>query len=707
MTESLFTQYKKVNIEYPYGEGYADSGFAHEGVTAFDSSDKSNEDEYYAFNDSAELDTSVVYRLDEIQVKVLNSFASERNGKMAIDFLIRVPKELISPSWRMTLSPKLIDRDTIMPLDEIILHGSKFRAFQKQGYAAYDEFINSIVELDDYIDAFLDEGLYHKDLRKIQSFGLKLYYQEWHRRQMYQKWRIRYNKRHIHFNLKKDANRARLARDYNRKASFKRAGLRLQGRDTTGVNLYYSHKFHYWANLLPKYWLHREPNIRSFPAKYRDIYLAGDTLKPISSYPMTEKDSLDLRKDRLDSRKIAENEMKSDMMDIKFKELVPFPYRKDVKVDTLFYPEHDFFYLYRHNYPITPGVKKVRIYLKSRVDAIDMSDYTLPDSDTLTYVLAGLEQLIDTSLVYRKNRIYRSVQHKLAVYFKFPVNRHEFGIDFADNRAQLDTLLTAYYRFANDKDLKIDRVTMMAAASPEGSYESNYRLSERRSKAVKNYLAKNYSGSIDVERLFQSKSLGEDWNMLVKLLRNADHITSRDEILQMALTVTNKNADAVENEIRRKYPKSYKQMREELYPPIRRVDILFDMHRPNMLVKDSVQIEYLPDYAEGLRLIKEHDFVSAIEILKKYGDYNTALCLAALGQPENAYHLLRQLEPTGNVHYLSAIVLYQMGRKTHAANNLLQACALDPNIVFRIPKDAEAKALVREFDLQSKIEELL
>lgn len=703
MTESLYMQYKRVNIEYPFNED-PEGNVLSEVVSYTHVEDTAGTGE--ELSDSTRLDTNKVYRLDEVKIQTRSRFASERNGHVALDFLIRVPKELLCENWRMTLTPDLLLEDTVVSLPDVVLSGTAFRDFQERGYAAYSAYENSIVSPDAYNEAFLDRDGIARDIRVRQEYFLNLYREEWEHRASYRKWRSLLEERSRHFNLRKETNRTNLYHKYMREGELQKIRYRVAGADTTGLSRVYAHKFEKRANLFPQYRIHRELNRKSVPAKYRLLHANYGRWGTLNNNSLSELDSVSIAEHRYLYDDIAKNEMKKALLEQTFGELVPYPYRdtEGLKVDTLFLPEYNFFYLYRYDYPVTTGVKKLRVMLNSRVEAIDLSNYTLPPSDTLSYIISSMDQLVDTTLIVKKSKVYRDVKHNLTVYFKFPANRWEFDIKHEDNRAQMDTLVGAWRRFTRQQGLIIDNVTMTAAASLDGNFQSNAKLSQRRVDAIKTYLSTHYGAEMNVEQTFHARSIGEDWTMARRLIREHPALSNKDAILKKMARVS--DPDKLEGEIRWGFKNDYKVIREEIYPLLRRVDISFTMHRPNMEVPDSIHSEYRRDYAEALTLLENKDYARAMAILQTYKDYNSALCLASMGQRENAWHLLKQLEQTPNVQYLSAIVLYQLGRKGEAARLLLQSCAADPDKILRISRDTDMKALVREYGLQSQLDAL-
>lgn len=87
--------------------------------------DKISEDGKYT---EAELDketgeyvTSMT--IGEVTVMAKSATIPERNGKINIDFIIKVPQKLLQPDWRMVILPQLINGEQVMHLDSIEIKG--------------------------------------------------------------------------------------------------------------------------------------------------------------------------------------------------------------------------------------------------------------------------------------------------------------------------------------------------------------------------------------------------------------------------------------------------------------------------------------------------------------------------------------------------------------------------------------------------------
>lgn len=110
-----------------------------------------------------------------------------------------------------------------------------------------------------------------------------------------------------------------------------------------------------------------------------------------------------------------------------------------------------------------------------------------------------------------------------------------------------------------------------------------------------------------------------------------------------------------EENISKAFPDDYKIIRDEIYPKLLRFEVTLHINRPGIM-ENTVQETYREDYAEGIKLLREKEYMDALEKLAKYADYNTALALICLGYNDKAQEVLEALPETGRNEYLLAIV---------------------------------------------------
>lgn len=645
---------------------------------------------------------SDVQQLSEVVVTAKSRFTPERNGRVKIDFIVRVPKELLSENYRMTLYPRLYHNDSIIPLKEVVLKGSTFLAKQKQDYADYDAYMKSIVGDDDYDKVFFDKAGTEKDIRNRQNMYYEEYYREWSKQMEYEKWKTEKSKFDAAELAKLKGYRQRFYNEYVRKAREQVIRDMTNGKDTVGLFDQYMKKFNKNAKSLVLDDKDFEISYMKMPAKFREAYEEGRSLDDIMNNVLTESDSIEIAKNRYMFEAIAENEMKKERKDEVAKEMIPFPYEEGMRLDTIIDAGRDFVYLYKQDHPVTVGLKKLSLTMDGRVDAIDRSRYLMPTADTISYFISSLSQLVDTSLVFKRTKLYRDAYNRLTTYIKFQPNKFNFNLGYLDNRAEINKVLTTYRAFTEDGKFVVDSIVMRTTTALDGSYDNNYKLTEKRVNAIKDYFVKSLSGEIrDAQNILKVEHAGEDWNTMANQVMQRNDIMNKTQIL--ALLEGAIDPDETETKIRKEFPEDYKVIRDSIYPLLNKTTFEFNMHRPGMTEETAMDVQERPNYEKGLKLLQDREYWKALEILSDYPDYNTALCLICMGYNAKAKEVLDGLPVTGNNEYLRAILSIRSNKDNEAIDHLMKSCELDPSKVYRAPLDPEIADLIRKYDLQQRI----
>lgn len=400
MTERLFMQYKRVNISYP-PDKLNDRGGAilSEQVTYSNLPDTTSLAQHA--NDDSRLDTNKVYSLTGVTVASKLRFTSVREGHINIDFVIRVPKELISDDYRMQLTPELIYGDTIVMLEHVVLLGKNFIEKQKEDYQKYDDYLSTIIPEDDYSKTFLDQKGIESDMKRRQNLYWNLYTTERNRVADYWKWHDKTQNRYNFFNSRREIRHRNMYHKYQREGDFAAIVKMTQKQDTIGTSAAYNEKFEKRVKRDPYFKINREIREKTVPKKYRDLFHSGTRPTEVQNYAVTELDSIQISTHRYFFDQIVLNEMKDSLRDEAFQQSVPYPHMENVRYSITLNEPQDFTYLYTQEYPVEPGMKNLQIHLKGRIDAIDNTGYTLPQTDTLSYLISSLEELADSTLLQK------------------------------------------------------------------------------------------------------------------------------------------------------------------------------------------------------------------------------------------------------------------------------------------------------------------
>lgn len=634
----------------------------------------------------------------------------ERNGVVNTGFIVRVPKSLINTRTQLTISPQIIfNNDSIIKLEDVIVRGGAFAAKQKLDDINYQKFLRSLVLRGDYGTVFSDRERTEKELKKLQEFYWNAYYKDWSKQVNYEKWKFdRQDQDAFYAAQRKGVD----MKNYNENALV---ALNMVARDyAAGVDtiglydkylneLQVEEKKYYTQGLE-----NAELEDKVVPRRYRKAHAAGVEAGDIKNFSTTRLDSLRFASHLYDYDEVALNEVTVARINEIRGEIMKYPldggdsFILDSVIKTR---DNDLVYHYSKIVPVAKGQESFSLAMNSKVEAVDLSTFRMAPTDTLTYYITNMNQLADSTLSAKKVRIFRNVYDLITIQPKYKVNSADFDVNFGDNKVQADSVYRTYMRNRYERGLTIDSVILKGSASLEGTYDKNLDLSRRRSVGMKEFLKGILPTEANVSETFVAKYIGEDWDGMKKEIEAHPDIKNKEQILEMLNTSV--YPDQTEHDIRRKYKADYAIIMNDIYPKLRKIDIVFNMSRPSMGVADSIFSEVNEPYVHALENIKNGNFNAALETLEGYQDYNTALCYANLNEYEKAYDLLKKLEPNGYTEYLSAIVSYRVGRKQDAAKHLIDACKTDFRQACRILGDDEVAAIVNEFKLQDQIKAIL
>jgi flagellar motor protein MotB len=157
-----------------------------------------------------------------------------------------------------------------------------------------------------------------------------------------------------------------------------------------------------------------------------------------------------------------------------------------------------------------------------------------------------------------------------SAYLEFPVGNSVIDPNFRGNSAELSRIADMIGRVKNDSDAAIKRITLIGHASPEGSYQSNMLLSQKRADALRVYLTQLYNFPYNV---VSSRGAGEDWTTLGKLIESSN-IMGR----QLLIDIINGSSDydARDRQMMSANASAYNAMKNEIYPKLRRTDYQLD-----------------------------------------------------------------------------------------------------------------------------------
>ncbi len=715
--ERLFMQTTKPEIDFLSGGGLQGQGGPRtisEEVSFTNMEDQTLDDNEVFASSASKLDTSKVYKLSEVVIKVRSHFAPERDGKVNLDFNIIAPVDILDPNWRLILMPKLIDGDSICRLDTVVLMGEGFKDKQVGDYEAYEDFLSTIVDPSAYDSLFVNWKSLYKEIEKVQRRNFNDYRNQYDLIKGYEDWKKMNEMEFLSMEALAMRHKKHMYSKYWRKAENQTIKNNEKGKPTDGLHEKYDAKYKkdyttFLKNMFSLHWLDSvnvDVNLHAqkdsilkrshVPRKYREIHEKKLTLRDIRAKAFTGEDSARIAKHHYMIDEIVLNELNMNRKDDIFKEIVEFPYRSSrvgLKIDTVITAENDVVYHYRQPWKVKPGMKNLKIVLESKAEAIDRSVFDFPTTDTLTYFIASLSQLADESLVTERKKLHKFLFDKGTAYPNYKTRKsHQY--DESINKGTFDKLLEAYNTYTSKSEYSVDSIIINNSVDLSGDWQSNQEQSQRRGDAISAYLKSKIGAHIVV------KNKGEDWSSLVKEIQQRTDLPNAAAILDSLTTAV--YPDQTEETIKKKYPNDYKIIRDEIYPKLNRIDYYVELSRTD-IDKDTIRETYREDYANAVRLLKNGEYMDAIEILASYGDYNTALCLVCMGYNDKALSVLDKLPESPKNEYLSAIIFARKKDDKEAAKRLIKACKLDPDLHNRIRLDSEVSELADRINLWPRL----
>ena len=327
-----------------------------------------------------------------------------RKGRINLTFLVTVPRALMDERYQVVLSPRLLTEDTTMTLPPVVLKGREFKAAQDKEQKALQAFQESIVDPSKYDSVFFNRKAHRSFMGRLQQDYYSAYRRQFSLQLAYERWRRIIEERYL------NANAAR-AGAYDTKYHAKALDMlgaayrdELSGRDSVGqrkgFDMLYSPERR--AAYLARG--ERQLDSTNVPGKFRMLFERGWTMDSIENKSFTEKDSLEVAQHTYNFRAIAHNESRRTNADTYRRHIVHFPLIEETQYEAGVTPDKDFVYLYSRDLEVTPQMKKrMKVIVDSRISAIDQSTWMQRGVDTLTFVISGINDLVDATLIDRLN----------------------------------------------------------------------------------------------------------------------------------------------------------------------------------------------------------------------------------------------------------------------------------------------------------------
>lgn len=364
-----------------------------------------------------------------------------------------------------------------------------------------------------------------------------------------------------------------------------------------------------------------------------------------------------------------------------------------IRLDTvLTSSDGDFTYRYLHTFRSRPSLKKVNINLIGEIYEDGEKLQSLPFPEDLTFYISSLSTLADYSTKYMTRVLYRNVYDHTKALIDFEKNSHVIDTSLSDNASELKRIVRCIDDVLSHQEYELDSLIIKASCSPEGTYVHNMRLASARSSSIREYLWEQIP--LGWRKKVRTSHVPENWEQLKALVAHDSLLAGAPARKMLTLMEDLGNPDEVEGKLA-EMPQ-YRYLREKVYPQLRSVSFDFHLHRVGMQ-QDTVHTEEIDTlYMAGLEAMRNLDYKVAVEKLRSYRDYNSALAFMSADYNHSALNVLEDLDDKdAKVCYMKAVVLSRLGAEDEAMKYFELCIAYDPYMEHRANLDPEMAELVK------------
>lgn len=167
---------------------------------------------------------------------------------------------------------------------------------------------------------------------------------------------------------------------------------------------------------------------------------------------------------------------------------------------------------------------------------------------------------------------YEQRSSRGVMYLQYPQGGTRIQPEFEDNRRELARLDSLLYPLLADSTVTIRSIRLTGYASPEGRYDVNVNLANRRIVEVMNYLHSIYQ--LPDKSVFQLTAVAEDWDGLAAAIEASDK-QYKKEVLRIIRTIP--LFDGRELELMKlQYGNPYREMVTDFFPRLRRTEFVVE-----------------------------------------------------------------------------------------------------------------------------------
>lgn len=275
-----------------------------------------------------------------------------------------------------------------------------------------------------------------------------------------------------------------------------------------------------------------------------------------------------------------------------------------------------------------------------------------------------------------------------AARLQFRQDSHQIKETYRENRAELAKVRESLTLVKDNNDLTITGIYVTGYASPEGTFDYNMKLSERRAKAFTEYM-KDDMKTIDPS-LYHVSWKGEDWEGVRKEVEKHPQLLKQAEVLDI-IDHCGDDKDACEEQLKALVPPEiYVRLLNEMYGPVRRNEYRieynvrhFDLEEGKQMIKtrpELMSVSEIQQVADSYGKGSEEYIRCLMAGAKAYPDNvtavnNAALALLEAGRTDEAVALLEKAPADGALLNMLGVAYAKQGAYAKAESAFEQAVA--------------------------------
>lgn len=188
-----------------------------------------------------------------------------------------------------------------------------------------------------------------------------------------------------------------------------------------------------------------------------------------------------------------------------------------------------------------------------------------------------LSEQIDGDYIVRRFLLKRQGDAEYSV--RYLINLATLNATLNGNPKELGELNSFVQELMQDSLIRVSKVKITGYASPDGPVSFNETLARNRARNFRNFVDRKYgfSKKYDVE----VSSVAEDWEMCRELVAQS---SVPDKQAVLAIFDTSRSPEQKEVELK-KIPAAWDYMARNILPPLRRVELVIDYNRDEVVVE--------------------------------------------------------------------------------------------------------------------------